>query len=241
MFSILPSLFWLWIYLREDRRDPEPRSLLFRLFLFGIIAGALGLILETIILYAFFDPSVISDENLLSEDETPMKNLPEKIAIYAVIAPLMEEASKYIFIKRFGFSSKYFNQIIDGVIYAVTVSLGLALFENFLYFTEFLSKGAAVFAGGFVLRFLFSTLLHTLSTGWLGYWMGRGKFEVAFRTKYLAFGFILAVLIHGTFNLLMITARLDLALLALIVVASLLFERLRSARSQMFWYPDTKK
>ena len=36
--GILPALVWLAFWLREDYKHPEPRGLVFRTFIFGMIA-----------------------------------------------------------------------------------------------------------------------------------------------------------------------------------------------------------
>ncbi len=233
-------MFWLGIYLKEDRREPEPRSLLTKLFLGGILAGLAGLIIEGAAVYIFFDPAFFYQEINPALAEAESGNLRESIIIYVLVAPFVEEFVKYLAIKKIGFPSKYFNQIVDGVIYAVTVALGFALFENFLYFGGYLSGGIYSLLAIFVLRMFMSTLLHTLSTGWMGYWMGKAKFNVSSRKKFILIGFGAAVIIHAIFNFLMITGMLFYAVLVLVIVSALFFERIRSADAQMFWYPDKK-
>lgn len=214
--------------------------MLIKLFLAGILAGLAGLIIEGAILYVFFDPALFFQEIEVVAGEAEKSNLWENIMIYVLAAPFIEEFVKYMAIKRIGFPSKYFNQIVDGVIYAVTAALGFALFENFLYFGGYLSEGIYSLIAIFVLRMFMSTLLHTLSTGWMGYWMGKAKFNVVARRKFILIGFSVAVAIHAAFNFLMITGMLFYAILVLVLVAALFFERIRSADTQMFWFPDKK-
>jgi RsiW-degrading membrane proteinase PrsW (M82 family) len=53
--GILPALFWLWFWLREDRLRPEPKSALLSAFMGGIIAVLLALFFELIFYYLFMD------------------------------------------------------------------------------------------------------------------------------------------------------------------------------------------
>lgn len=238
ILSILPSVFWLWVYLREDQRDPEPRQLILKLFIIGIIAGALSLAAEFIFLYLFKGgyASPVSrgtlEDIFLTAKNLKENNFWENFIVFVLAAPFVEEFFKYAAIKKFSFGAKSFNQVADGVIYAVSVALGFAMFENFIYFAGFLSKGAYFLAGGFVFRTFLSTLLHTLSAGWLGYWMAKARFAASGRAAFLAIGFISAVAIHAAFNFFMSYNLILYAIFALIVLFDLLFVRLRSRESQ---------
>ena len=53
--------------------------------------------------------------------------------LYFGIVALAEESSKYIFLKRNTWKNPEFNCQYDGVVYAVFVSLGFALWENISY------------------------------------------------------------------------------------------------------------
>jgi len=243
--SILPSLFWLWIYLREDRRDPEPRRLILKLFIVGIAAGALSLAAEFIFIYFFKGgyaspgPEGMPEDIFLAAKNLKENDFWENFIIFVLAAPLIEEFFKYAAVKKFAFGVKSFNQVIDGVIYAVSVALGFACLENFIYFAGFLSKGAYFLAGGFMFRTFLSTLLHTLSAGWLGFWIGRARFAAAGRAAFLAIGLVSAAAIHAAFNFLMSYNLILYAIFALIVLFDLLFVRLRSREMQAIreWAP----
>lgn len=49
--GIVPALFWLWFWIREDRLRPEPKSALLLAFIAGIIALLLSLFFELVIYY----------------------------------------------------------------------------------------------------------------------------------------------------------------------------------------------
>ncbi len=199
----------------------------------GILGGLAGLAAEVAASVVFFDANFLYQETKLSAGG----GLSENLIMYVFVAPLIEEFLKYLAIKKIGFPSKYFNQIVDGVIYAVAVALGFALFENFLYFFEYSPENIYALISIFTLRMFMSTLLHTLSTGWMGYWMGKAKFSAAPRRKFILIGFVFAVVIHAVFNYLMIIGAVFYAILLLVAVSALFFEKIRSVGAQMFWYP----
>ncbi len=61
--GIVPALFWLWFWIREDRLKPEPKSALFSAFIGGIIAVLFALFFELIFYYFLVDanPDIIND------------------------------------------------------------------------------------------------------------------------------------------------------------------------------------
>jgi protease PrsW len=245
ILSIIPSLFWLRIYLREDRRDPEPPRLILKLFIAGIIAGALSLGAEFIFLYFFkggyasFFSGGLSEDLFIAVKSLGENNFWESFIVFVLAAPFIEEFFKYAAVKKFAFNARSFNQAVDGVIYAVSAALGFAMFENFIYFAGFLSKGTYFLAGGFITRTFLSTLLHSLSAGWLGYWIGKARFAESGRTKFLAIGFVSAAAIHSAFNFFMTYNMVLLAIFTLAVLFDLLFVRLRSRELQAMreWVP----
>ena len=56
-----------------------------------------------------------------------------QIILYFVIVAIAEESSKYFFLKKRTWNNPEFNCQYDGVVYAVFVSLGFALWENINY------------------------------------------------------------------------------------------------------------
>ncbi len=56
--GIVPALFWLWFWIRQDRLNPEPKSALFSAFLGGIVAVLLALFFELVIYYLIVDANI---------------------------------------------------------------------------------------------------------------------------------------------------------------------------------------
>jgi RsiW-degrading membrane proteinase PrsW (M82 family) len=53
--GIVPALFWLWFWIREDRLRPEPKFALLSSFVGGILAVMLALFFELVIYYLLVD------------------------------------------------------------------------------------------------------------------------------------------------------------------------------------------
>jgi RsiW-degrading membrane proteinase PrsW (M82 family) len=212
LMGVIPSLFWLWFWLKEDREDPEPIGLLTFCFFIGM-----ALVIITIPIQKFV-------QNVFSSNQT-------QIILWAGI----EELLKYIAVVLLLSKTKYLHKPIDWPIFLITVALGFAAFENILFLIKPLSLGQATI--GLMtgqLRFLGSTLLHTVSSGIIGLAIGLsfylGKLQKQF---YLIIGLLVAISLHSAFNFFIMNNNGSdfLKVFAFLWVATiinlLLFEKLR--------------
>lgn len=233
IFAFFISLFWLWIFYRLDKDDPESKKLLTKLFSFGAIFAFIIAITEAIIL------------GLLPwlEGENPLIIF---LLMFAVIAPI-EEYGKYWILKRLVFNRAEFNQVIDGVIYAVVVALGFALFENIGYFGDVIfpseqppdeSSAASLLIFVLLFRFLFTTLMHATASGIIGFKMGQAKLLNPQKGKELIRnGFLLAVFLHGSFNFFLFVGAGYYSILILVGLAIFLFKKFKEPQNIAFYYP----
>jgi len=185
MGGILPAVLWLWFWLKEDSRKPEPRGLIMLSFIAGMIGVAIVLPLEKMA-FNFFDEGIIL------------------ITVWAAI----EELVKFGAISIVALKSRFFDEPIDALIYMITVALGFAAIENSLFLLEPLMNGEAVV--GFLtgnLRYIGATLLHVAASGAIGVAMGlsfyKGKFTKTIST--LA-GLVIAIALHTLFNFFIINS-----------------------------------
>ena len=118
--AVIPAVILLLKVYRADRLEKEPTGLLISLLVFGVIATALAIVTETIgenILLSFFD-------------ETDLGYL---ILSNFIVVALSEEGFKLLLLRWRTWRSPNFNCQFDGVVYAVFVALGFALWENIGY------------------------------------------------------------------------------------------------------------
>ena len=118
--AVIPAVILLIQVYRADRLEKEPAGLLISLLVFGVIATALAIVTETIgenILLSFFD-------------ETDLGYL---ILSNFIVVALSEEGFKLLLLRWRTWRSPNFNCQFDGVVYAVFVALGFALWENISY------------------------------------------------------------------------------------------------------------
>src|SRR3989344_7646628 len=149
--GILPALLWLWFWLKEDRLHPEPRGMLIRTFVSGMIAVPLVLPLE--------------------------KFAQGRYAIYPLLVVLLwsliEEVFKWASAYFSALDTKEYDEPIDAVIYMITAALGFSAMENTFFLVSSMSNAnlvASFITGN--LRFVGATLLHVLSSGVIGLFIG---------------------------------------------------------------------
>ena len=118
--AVIPAVVLMVQVYRADRLEKEPAGILISLLVFGVFATALAIVTETI------------GENILNLlfDEI---NLGYLILWNFLVVALSEEGFKFLLLRARTWRSPNFNCQFDGVVYAVFVSLGFALWENIGY------------------------------------------------------------------------------------------------------------
>lgn len=185
LIGILPSFLWLWFWLREDDLHPEPKILIAITFVCGCVAVIVAIFLE----------KYVADF------------LVTQTSRYLVWAAI-EEGVKYFVILVVVMHSQYLDEPIDIMIYFVTVALGFAALEN-MFFT-LSNLGTGQIAKGIItgnLRFIGSTLVHTVSSASIGFSLGLVYYKKRI-AKIIAgiLGFALAIALHASFNLAIISS-----------------------------------
>ena len=117
--AVVPAFFLMIRAYRSDRLEKEPPSLLWSLALAGVFSALIALVVERI-LGRILDAAV------------PQGTLYDVLLYFGVVA-FGEEGAKYFMLRRRTWRSPEFNCQYDGVVYAVFVSLGFALWENIGY------------------------------------------------------------------------------------------------------------
>ncbi len=177
--GVLPALAWLWFWLREDSKHPEPRRLIALAFIAGMICVAVAVPVEKAV-QPFFASTVLV------------------FTAWSII----EEVLKFIFAYATVLRRKEDDEPIDPVIYMVTVALGFAAAENTLFLLSPIagtSPMEIIMTGN--LRFVGATLLHVISSAAIGVCLGVTFYKKK-PTRRLAavIGVILASVLHASFN-----------------------------------------
>ena len=122
--AIIPAVILMIRVYMSDRLEKESPGLLLRLVALGVLSSLLALLEERI-------ASTILDNTV------PQSSVAYNIILYFIIVAGAEESSKYLFMRLRTWKNPEFNCQYDGVVYAVFVSLGFALWENISYVMMF--------------------------------------------------------------------------------------------------------
>jgi RsiW-degrading membrane proteinase PrsW (M82 family) len=191
IISFLPGLAWLFFYLKEDPH-PEPKYLIFITFIAGIISGFI----------AFFIQLIINNQ-LEKSRVLPFNNnstVFQIISIFTLYA-FIEEIIKFLVVFQTIHKNKNFDEPIDAMIYMIVGALGFATLENLGVLTnsKIIQNSLPMLFQTASLRFAGATLLHTLTSGILGYFWALSIREFGSK-NHLVLGIILATVLHTIFN-----------------------------------------
>ena len=183
--AVIPAVWLLIRVYRADRLEKEPARLLIWLVILGVIATALAGLTE-------------QAGDMLLMSIFPEENILYNILLYFVVVAVSEEGFKYLLLKKRTWRSPEFNCEFDGVVYAVFVSLGFALWENIFYV---LSYGFATA----VARAVTAIPGHASFGVFMGVWYGAAKrYDLAGfaeeSKRSLQRALWIPVLLHGTYD-----------------------------------------
>lgn len=194
ILGIAPSLIWLMFYLHKDAH-PEPKRTILLVFLGGAFMGPVAVLVQ------FSAMMLLTPYAQWSHFfETLGDNRSLFFANVVLFAPLSEELLKYLVVKWQVLKNPDFDEPLDAMIYLVVSALGFAATENLLNIFLMPDSTLQLALSQAMVRFLSATLLHTLTSGILGYFIARSLFNFKNRNYLFASGFLLAVALHSFYN-----------------------------------------
>jgi RsiW-degrading membrane proteinase PrsW (M82 family) len=212
--GIIPSLLWLWFWLREEEGS-ESNALLAIIFFMGMVSVIVVLPIEKLI-------------------QTTISSNTGQIILWSSA----EELIKYLAVLLILYKTDNASKPIDWPIYMITAALGFAAMENTLFLIKPFSitgATAALLTATSLgqLRFLGANLLHTVTSGAIGIAIGISYFMEKLEKKWFLFiGFIIAIALHSAFNFFIIKNNgNELEVFAFLwvvtIIVMLLFEKVR--------------
>ena len=217
VFGLLPGFAWLIFYLSDDPH-PEPKRLIVLVFFAGAAFGFFTIVIEQIFnrTATGWDIAELSIVSLL---------------VLALIEEVMKFGAAYFAVGK----SPILNDPIDRMVYMIVAALGFATLENIGAISNLPAtlSGTAFISGALQtdsLRFVGATLLHSLTSGIVGYhWaLGIARKKVALN---LSMGLVNATILHAVFNYLILTyGNISYTVLFLLVVGFFVlndFEKLK--------------
>ena len=167
----------IYIYLR-DKHEREPVGLLFISFLYGGLSTLVTLIISW----------PVNALILTKEDDV----IHQFFNAFLKVA-LVEEFSKFFFVRFILFYNKNFNEPFDGIVYAVMVSMGFATLENVLYVYQYgMATG--------IMRMFTAVPAHATFAILMGFFLGKAKFTHRKVFSFSVIALLAAAIFHGAYD-----------------------------------------
>jgi len=194
LFGVLPSVIWLLFYLKRDVH-PEPKGMILKIFFYGMLVTIPAIFIEVLIL------KLTKNLSFLPAFWLSLLN------VFLTVA-LVEELLKFFVVRQKVFNNPALDEPIDAMIYMIVAGLGFAAGENILILFPSKASFFGEIFGISVFRFLGATFLHALASAIVGFFIGLSFFRKTERKKLILTGLFLAVLLHGFYNLLLMSPNL---------------------------------
>ncbi len=179
VIAFVPAVFYILPLIWLDRYDPEPLWLLALAFAWGALVSVIFSFVVNTVIDAVFGGIVGG----------------------VISAPIFEEGSKGLgLILLLVFFRRYFDDILDGVIFAGVIALGFATVENVLYYGGGLLDGSIIFL--VFVRGILSPFAHVTFTSMTGIGCGisRESHNSIVKIMMPVLGYGCAVLLHALWN-----------------------------------------
>ncbi len=203
--GILPALVLLYYIWRRDKYQREPVSQLVKGFFLGVISTVFAGGIEAGLVQIGFVPD---------NPQTWLGAIWDAFAGVAVV----EEGVKLFFLWLLLRRNKYYDEMTDGIVYAVCIGMGFAAAENIGYLVANIAEWKQVAIG----RAIFSIPGHFMFAVAMGYYYSVCHFTYASVREKFCLLFI-PVLLHGIFDSLLMMANVTPQLSGLIWLVFVIF------------------
>lgn len=189
--AALPAAFYVWLVLRLDPFEVEPKTLIFGAFAWGAVGAVVFAVIFSLMFSASFANT--SDDGL------------NYLISTAIGAPLVEESVKGLAILAILLFYRHeLDNVLDGIVYGAVIGIGFAMTENILYFgAAYLEGGFADLGELFIARAVIFGFGHAIYSATLGAAIGWSREQHArglWRFVVPVIGWALAVFQHLLWN-----------------------------------------
>lgn len=207
LLGFLPSFAWLFFFLKEDIH-PEPKKMIAKVFIWGALITSVAILVQYLFRY-LLGTIGIGQYQFVS------------FLLFGIIEEVLKFWAAYSVVKK----SPFFDEPMDAMIYMITAALGFALVENVVVVSGIKIASEAI--GVLIFRFVGATLLHALSSAIVGYYWALSiiKKKTNNVSSMLFWGLIVASVLHGIFNYLIMMFReaMIYPIIFLIIIALFVF------------------
>lgn len=204
--ALMPVAVLIFYIYRKDRANSEPVKELLKAFGLGMLSILASLLVsvpfEMLGLYSMEPSSVIG-----------------AISVSFFGAAIPEELAKFFMLWLLLRKSKYFDEKVDGIVYAVCVSMGFAAVENVMYLFDNYDSWLQVG----IMRALFSIPGNFCFGVLMGYYYSLARFYPKSPKKNRAMILLAPIIVHGLFDSILFVINVTPAISGLLMIVFLVF------------------
>ena len=204
--ALLPIAILVYYIYHKDKNSPEPTGQLVKAFFYGVQSVFVSLCISI--------PLEVA--GLYSDEPTTILG---SIGTAFIGAAIPEEVAKFCMLWLLLRKNRYFDEKMDGIVYAVCISMGFAALENIMYLFSneetYLSVGIA--------RAIFAVPGHFCFGILMGYYYSLVKFYPKTPKKNKALILVAPILVHGVYDSILFIINVTPAISGILTIVFLVF------------------
>lgn len=204
--ALLPIAILVYYIYDRDKNLPEPTGQLIKAFFYGVLSIPLSLCISIPL-------------GLMGIYQTEATNILGSISTAFFGAAIPEEIAKFFVLWLVLRNNPYFDEKMDGIVYAVCVSLGFAALENIMY----LFSNAESYLSVGIVRAIFAVPGHFCFGILMGYYYSLAKFYPKSATKNKALVLIAPIIAHGLYNSMLFIINVTPTISGILLIVFLVF------------------
>lgn len=204
--ALLPVVILVYYINHKDKKSPEPTGQLVKAFLFGILSAPVSFCLS--IPFGIIGLYPIEATSILGSIST---------AFFGAAIP--EEIAKFFMLWLLLRKNRYFDEKMDGIVYAVCVSLGFAALENIMY----LFTNAESYVSVGIVRAIFAVPGHFCFGILMGYYYSLARFYPKTPTKNKVLILAAPIIVHGLYDSILFIINVTPAISGILLIVFLVF------------------
>ena len=206
--ALLPIAILVYFIYHKDKKSPEPTGQLVKAFIFGILSIPLSFCMSIPL-------------GLIGVYPAEATSIFGSVSAAFFGAAIPEETAKFIMLWLLLRKNPYFDEKMDGIVYAVCVSLGFAALENIMYL--FSNEEAYLSVG--IARAIFAVPGHFCFGILMGYFYSLAKFYPKLATKNKVLVLIAPIIAHGLYDSILFILNVTPAISGVLLIVFLIFCR----------------
>ena len=204
--ALLPIAILVYYIYHKDKKLPEPTRQLVKAFFYGILSVPLSLCISIPL-------------GLIGVYPTEATSILGSVSAAFFGAAIPEEIAKFIMLWLLLRKTPYFDEKVDGIVYAVCVSLGFVALENIMY----LFSNEEVYLSVGIARAIFAIPGHFCFGMLMGYYYSLAKFYPKTLTKNKALILVAPIIVHGLYDSILFIINVTPAISGILLIVFLIF------------------